>query len=238
MKKKFLRTQINTIIMSIIISVPLISISATAYNVDVNANNINKEEIVSKSNNETEINDSSHIICDEDELLRITEENRIKELQGHFNPSNLLEESYVTVEQLHTILEGTALQHLAPIYVQIEETYNINVLFMVALTAHESAWGTSNRAIYDNNLTGFGVYDESAEGINSNTQEANLLLTAKCLYNEYFSPTGLYYYGLSVYDVNTSYCLGEDELPNYAWTDSITAIAYELQNKIYKIKKA
>lgn len=149
-----------------------------------------------------------------------------------FNPENLLEKSNVSIEDLYKALEGTALYELAPIYVEAENTYGVNAIFLASLTAQESAWGTSQRAINDNNLTGFGVYSPSSNGINSNTKRDNILRTAKTLREKYLTVGGVYYNGLSIHGVNTMYCMLPFGGPDYNWSSSITKIGNLLIDKM------
>ena len=166
--------------------------------------------------------------------------------------NNLLVKSNVKPDELRKVLEGTGLENLTDVYIAIEKEYGINAIIFASLSAHESAWGTSRRAIEDNNLTGFGVEEASSEGINAETKEENLFRTAKWLKDEYLSEEGLYYNGLSLKSVNKSFCLKNKlnskgrpikekgkfvKVPDYEWSDSIKDIAEDLYNKIKENKK-
>ena len=70
---------------------------------------------------------------------------------------------------------------LPDVYKRQEEKYGVNAIGVMAIAVHESAWGTSRRAQEDHNLTGYGVYSDSAKGINAPSKEENLLMTAKLL---------------------------------------------------------
>ena len=146
----------------------------------------------------------------------------------HFNHQNVLELSHVTVDDLYTVLEGTELYDLAPIYVEAENLYGVNALFIAGLTAQESGWGTSQRAINDNNLTGFGVYSKSAVGINANTKRDNILQTTAWLKDKYLTEGGSFFNGYSIRAVNIKYCLGSDGQTDYHWSSNITAISLSL----------
>lgn len=141
----------------------------------------------------------------------------------NFNSSDVTSISGMTVEDVKYILKGTALEELAQDFIDAEQQYKVNAFFIISICALESGWGTSNRAIYDNNLTGFGVYSDSSEGINSNTKRDNILLTAKTLHNNYLTEGGSCYNGLSVQAINKKYCTSD------TWTEKITNIANNLK---------
>lgn len=150
----------------------------------------------------------------------------------HFNANNVLEVSNASLADIQRILKGTALYELAPTYLEVENTYGVNALFIISLSAHESAWGTSKRAVEDNNLTGFGVYYDSSVGLNSNSKRANIIRTASWLKNQYLSPKGAYYRGTSIVSINQSYAKNADGSVNTEWSQGITTIANGLYNKL------
>lgn len=155
------------------------------------------------------------------------ENERIKSRQEiNYDPSNVSLPSNVNEGTLRKMLSGTALESLAPAYVQAEKEYGVNALFLVGISAIESGWGTSKRAINDNNLTGFGVYSDSSKGINSTSKEANLLLTAATLKKNYLTPGGSYFKGYSIQDVNKSYCVLS------SWSGQINNAINQILNKI------
>lgn len=149
-----------------------------------------------------------------------------------FNPNNLLDRSNASVDDIYKSLKGTALYELAPIYIEAENLYGVNALFLVGLTAQESGWGTSRRAVEDNNLTGFGVYNNSSKGLNSQTKRDNILRTAKWLKDKYLTPGQSLYSGYGIRDVNVRYCIGVNGTSDFDWSASISKIASESLEKI------
>lgn len=148
-----------------------------------------------------------------------------------FDSSNVGKISNITNLELFQALEGTKLSEYTDYYLEAEQTYNINALFLVSLTAHESGWGTSNRAESQNNLSGYGVYNSNAEGVKFNSVQESILRTAKLIREDYVNQDGKYYNGTSIYNINQRYCLLEDSSGYDAnWTKSITSIG----NKLYK----
>lgn len=149
-----------------------------------------------------------------------------------FNPDDLLQKSNVSLDDMYKALEGTGLYELAPVYVEAENLYGVNALFIAGICAQESGWGTSDRAIRDNNLTGFGVYGDSAVGINAPTKRDNILMTTKWIKNKYLTPGASYYKGYGIRDVNVSYCIGYNGSTDFNWSEHISEIANKLLNKI------
>lgn len=190
---------------------------------EISSENVEKENNILEEENLEEV----EVL---EEVEDIVEEEVLKEV--HFNSQNVLEISNVTEEQLYRALEGTALYELTPIYIEAEQLYGVNALFIVSLTAQESAWGTSDRAVYDNNLTGFGVYSASSEGINAQSKRDNILKTTAWLKEAYLSETGDYFNGHSIRSINKSYCLDEYENPDYHWSNNITSIGFDLLSEI------
>lgn len=145
-----------------------------------------------------------------------------------FNPYNLWEESNATVNDMAVALFGTGLEEVAYAYVKAEKEWGVNAIFLASLTAEESAWGNSSRAINQNNLSGYAVYSAGAEGRYFSSKEESIMETAKLICQQYLKPTGAYYNGVSIYDVNTRYCPNDGG----AWSSNISSIAYSLVSKI------
>lgn len=153
---------------------------------------------------------------------QISSENQTR----YFNPNNVSALSHITVDDAKQMLSGTALYDDAKAYVKAEEKYHVNAVFLMAIAAHESAWGTSRRAREDNNLTGYGVTSDHAKGINKATKEAGLLATAETLHERYLTPGGSYYEGTSAAAVNKHYCVGGE------WAAAVVNNAYRLMNRL------
>lgn len=143
-----------------------------------------------------------------------------------FDPMNVRTKSNLTIQKAKTMLKGTALESCAPYFIECEDQYGINAVAMMAIAVHESAWGTSRRAREDNNLTGYGVYSDTAKGINATTKEKNLLMTAKLLKEQYVVKGGSYYEGTGLMDINEHYCTSSD------WAINVTNHAYTLMNRL------
>lgn len=143
-----------------------------------------------------------------------------------FDPMNLLKKSNLTKDKAKKILKGTALEDCSDYFIECEEKYGVNAIGVMAIAVHESAWGTSRRAQEDHNLTGYGVYSDSAKGINAPSKEENLLMTAKLLKESYLTRSGSHYKGTSLMAVNESYCTSGD------WAINVTTHAYTLMGRL------
>ena len=142
------------------------------------------------------------------------------------NSNNIFEPSNVSTKTLKNALEGTNLKELAPAFVKAEKKYGINAIAMTSIAALESGWGKSKRAVKDNNLTGLGVYSDSAKGINADTKEKNILMTAERLATHYSKPGQTFYHGTGFDGVNKKYSASK------TWGWKCENIAFRIMNKI------
>lgn len=177
----------------------------------------------------------------QDEIDSVIAENNRRD-NVTFNSYNVLEPTGLTAIELYNTLAGInngALADFAWALQECEEVYGINAFFLAGIIAHESAWVTSDRAIYQNNLTGHAVYNNAARGTYFNSQEESIYNTARLLYNNYLLPSGRNYHGVSVEAVNTDYCLTQDgTATDYGWSANIISIANSFNNYYHKnIKK-
>lgn len=143
-----------------------------------------------------------------------------------FDPNDVTKPSNLTAEEMKAALADTGLEHLSETFINCEATYGVNAVFLAAIAAHESAWGTSRRAIEDHNFTGYGVFSPSAEGINADKDEDNIIHTAEKLSVNYLSEDGKYYNGKRVCDVHKRYCA------TGGWSQGVTNHGYTIMENI------
>lgn len=128
---------------------------------------------------------------------------------------------YYTAEELEKGLLHD-LKPLAPLFIQAQEKYGIDAVFLAAVAAEESGWGRYQ--FRQNNIFGFyGPQFESLEHCIDHV--ANFLL------REYLTPSGKYYKGTSVAAVNTYYN-GRD-----TWEEHVTSIMASIVNRIERTDK-
>lgn len=83
------------------------------------------------------------------------------------------------------MIKNTGLAGLEYAYYKAEEITGINALFIAAITATESGWGTHDRAKYQNNLSGYGVHKDTSRGKTFTSKEQSIIETAKLIKKYY-----------------------------------------------------
>lgn len=161
-------------------------------------------------------------------------EENYRELQGQLD--NLLTYPYFTssdvsivsnahVYQMKYALEGTELQSLASTFIQAEKTYKINAFFLAGLVSLESDYGRSDRAVNDNNLSGYAVYNDNSVGRKFASKEESIMETARLISEDYLPEGAKFHTGKSIYEINQMYSADKE------WNVKITRIADKFCNK-------
>lgn len=141
--------------------------------------------------------------------------------------SSLRELSNFTEEDYERMLQGTSLASLGKTLVEIENTYNINGMYMIGLAAVESGFGTSNIAVTKNNITGYCAYDSNTSKAKVFNSYADCLkVTARHLDKNYLTEGGAYHEGLSARSIDVHYCTDKRH------ADKIVNVAHELIKKL------
>jgi beta-N-acetylglucosaminidase len=133
---------------------------------------------------------------------------------------NVKSTSSISGDQINKILEGTDMEGLGSSFVNAQNEYGVNALFLVGLAIHESGYGTSRIAKEKNNLFGFGAYDSSpySSAQSFETVSEGINQVAKYLSNEYLTEGGKYFSGNSIESIGKKYATD----PN--WSNSIKNI--------------
>ena len=175
-----------------------------------------KEEAEAKAREEAE----------KEHLRKVAEEKaRLAALKPTFNTYDVTKPSHVTSEDFYRILSQTRMVDVAWVFPYAEKNYGINALFLAGLVALESGWGTSNRAVYHNNMTGYNIKSDS-DIYTFESRADSILTTAELLATHYIPQNGKYHQGVSIWDINKSYCASSD------WADKIHAIAKKLLHSL------
>jgi len=103
--------------------------------------------------------------------------------------------SGVTVDDLKLVTRHKLVGTEETLY-QLEQEYDLNCLFLLAIASHESAYGTAQ--FRPNNVCGYG-----GKGFSSVNE--CLRTVGKALANSYLSPDGSYYKGNTIAAVNRTY---------------------------------
>lgn len=103
--------------------------------------------------------------------------------------------SGVTVDDLKLVTRYKLVGTEETLY-NLEQEYNLNCLFLLAIASHESAYGTMQ--FRPNNVCGYG-----GKGFSSVNE--CLETVGRALANSYLSPSGAYYKGSTIAAVNRTY---------------------------------
>jgi len=103
--------------------------------------------------------------------------------------------SGVSVEDLKLVTRHKLVGTEETLY-QLEQDYDLNCLFLLAIASHESAYGTAQ--FRPNNVCGYG-----GKGFSSVNE--CLETVGRALANSYLSPSGAYYKGSTIAAVNRTY---------------------------------
>lgn len=135
--------------------------------------------------------------------------------------------SNLTGEELERFLKGTSLEGLGHSYALAEKEYGVNALVLLALSAHESAWGNSRIAKDKNNLFGYMAYDNSpyASAKQFETREDAIMTVASHLSRNYLTRGAKYFNGYTLADMNVKYASDTE------WNVKITGIMNRLVEK-------
>lgn len=162
-----------------------------------------------------------------DAISEKTSENQIQKNLTLSVNSDLRVASNVTSEEIDKMLEGTKLHGLGSAFVEAEQKYGVNALYMMGLACLESGFGNSAFAQKRNNLYGWNAVDSNPNNAStfSSPKEATLYVASK-LQSNYLTEGGVYYEGYSPRAVDVHYCTDK------AHADKIVNIVNNLLQKL------
>ena len=127
----------------------------------------------------------------------------------------------------------------AEYFYYIEQQYNINGIFVVAIGIHESAWGTSNISLNKKNLFGYGAYDSSpySSSYSFSTYSEGIDLIARVLVKHYLNPKGTAIYGSETatgkyYNGNTVSAVNQKYATDKNWANKVYSYMEYLYSKL------
>jgi len=160
----------------------------------------------------------------------IAEKNRIQKIMlklAFDMPLN--QKSGLTLEDFKKVLsdniadKNKIFEQNAENFYNIEQTYNINGIFLAAVGIHESAWGTSTISLEKKNLFGYGAYDRDPynSAYEFGEYKEGIELVAKVFTKYYINPEGTpiyegqkaeadHYNGSTLEGVNKKYSTDEN----------------------------
>lgn len=129
--------------------------------------------------------------------------------------SNLPEDNYfylrnktnIPADLLNKALMGTGLEGLGEDFIKASNEYNVNVILLMAIANHESAFGTSKIFRDKNNIFGMNAIDSSpyASAKSYDTPGDSIMDAASLLSRRYLDPGSAYYNGRTTYGINVKY---------------------------------
>lgn len=141
--------------------------------------------------------------------------------------SDLRIPSNVTAEEINLMLEGTSLYGLGEAFVQAEQKYGVNALYMMGLACEESGFGTSAFALKRNNLYGWNAVDSNPDKATYfNSKEEATMFVASKLKANYLTEGGAYHEGFSARSIDLHYCTDKRH------ADKIVKIVSDLLKKL------
>jgi len=133
--------------------------------------------------------------------------------------------SSLTYVQQTVFTQGTGLAGVDFIYV--ERQTGIDALTLMAIAAHESAWGSNNWSKRYNNVMSWGVSDSDPDRSYYATKTLCVLAAARGLKRLYLSEDATYYGGdLTLFGINNYYASDK------GWAMAVLSIVKELEGKM------
>lgn len=113
--------------------------------------------------------------------------------------------SGITANLLNKAFVGTEMEGLGQAFVDAENTYEVNAIFLASIAALESGWGKYD--LGKNNLFGFGAHDGNVGNATAFSHKGeSIMKVAKALRRDYLNKDGRYHNGASPAGINKLYC--------------------------------
>ncbi len=146
---------------------------------------------------------------------------------GGFGNYDLTTPSNLLGSQIDAVLYGTGLHGLGEAYALAERESGVNALFLVALSALESAWGSSYFARTRNNLFGFQAFTSNpGAAARFASKEVCIAFVAGYLKEHYLTVGGRRHRGFTARAVNVSYASDPE------WHSKVTSIMGRLAQRL------
>lgn len=157
----------------------------------------------------------------EEVKFKIMSEDKLKKL-------DLRQPSGLNIEQAEAVVKGTKLEGLGNKFVEAENKYKVNALYLISHAALESGWGTNKLARLKNNLFGFQAYDDSpvTSASNFSSKGECILYVAEYISKYYLSENGTHYNGVTLKGMNVKYA------SDTKWADKIVDVMESAQEKM------
>lgn len=183
------------------------------HSIQVNNDLMNKNTKLIKKNSKK----SKELIKKDEEIKQLQE--KLKEFEFKsvkFNPNDVTQLTSIKEKQLKILFKSNStyenLIGLEQAFVDAENKYGVNAIFLLGIVGQESGFGKSRRAIEDNNLTGYAIYNNNS-GKQFDSKSEGITKTAKLLKENYIDKSLK-----DIYSIGSVYC------PNDEWAEPILEI--------------
>ncbi|GHH97453.1 glucosaminidase domain-containing protein [Neobacillus kokaensis] len=128
-------------------------------------------------------------------------------------PANITAQDIV--DYFNRVKPSSPLKEYAQSFINVQNKYGVNALYLVAHAIWETGWGGSNLIKYKNNLYGYGAYDVCPFtcGYYFPTIENSIEAVAYMVRTNYLTPGGPYYYseyGSTLRGMNVRYATDQN----------------------------
>lgn len=167
-----------------------------------------------------------------EEVIALSSQNDIETIinrGGDGSTKDLTTTTILSVDEMNQWIaertpEGSPFLGKGELFLSIAKQYGIDVKYLFAHAALESAYGTSNIAMDKNNFFGIGAYNDSpySSAYSYSSFEDGLRAGAEFIKKNYFDE-GQNTLSSMIYG-KKAYCVEDDGTPSQKWIDKIIAI--------------
>lgn len=172
---------------------------------------------------------------DSKKYLREIHDANIKYIRPtEFDPDDVRISSNATAEELNDIVKGTNLAGIGEACVYVEQEYGINAITVLALSIHESGFGTNAISKHKNNIISYRATNKNTfrNAKTFSSKSDCIVLGMRSIAKNYLDINGKYFHGFGLTDMNVRYALLDSGGVNYEWSSGITKLSYKYQSLI------
>lgn len=185
-------------------------------NIQINNDLMDKNtELINKNNKK-----SKELVKKNEKIIQLEEKIKDFEFKSvNFDPNDVTKLTNVKPRQLEILFKSNStyknLIGLEKAFVDAEKQYGVNAMFLLGIVSQESGFASSRRAVEENNLTGYAIYQNNSRKA-FNSQYESVMATARLLKDNYIGERNI----KDIKSINEVYCPNDD----YKWSNSIHGI--------------
>lgn len=153
----------------------------------------------------------------------------VEKATPNFNKNDIRGLANISVSELRSVVPKT-MESLCNDIVYYSNHYGINALAVCGIIRQESGNNTSRLAKQNNNLGGITNGQGSYRTFKSKTECIEYMV--RLLKTNYLTPTGKYFNGYSLREVNELYCPGD----KYEWSNQVALMGNTMLSKIKQLR--